>query len=94
MRKMQLAAEGHGERQPPEHLRARMIETMTPRGHSNYGEVGNLGEFTRGAGDYISCLVGCYRPLVTVATDSGSQSSAIIVSAELASTPGPSSTLI
>ncbi|WP_298675148.1 molybdopterin oxidoreductase family protein [uncultured Lentibacter sp.] len=33
MRKMQLAAEGHGERQPPEHLRARMIETMSPLPH-------------------------------------------------------------
>ncbi|WP_050604973.1 molybdopterin oxidoreductase family protein [Ruegeria sp. 6PALISEP08] len=30
MRKFQLAAEGHGERQPPEHLRARIKETMDP----------------------------------------------------------------
>ena len=30
MRRFQLAAEGHGERQPPEHLRARIKETMDP----------------------------------------------------------------
>ncbi|MCC5956925.1 MAG: molybdopterin-dependent oxidoreductase [Natronohydrobacter sp.] len=30
MRKFQLAAEGHGHRQPPEHLRARLIQTMDP----------------------------------------------------------------
>jgi len=30
MRKFQRAAEGHGERQPPEHLRERIIETMDP----------------------------------------------------------------
>ncbi|MDG1737914.1 MAG: molybdopterin oxidoreductase family protein [Paracoccaceae bacterium] len=30
MRKFQLAAEGHGERQPPEHLRERIKETMDP----------------------------------------------------------------
>ena len=30
MRKFQLAAEGHGERQPPEHLRQRVRETMDP----------------------------------------------------------------
>ncbi len=30
MRKFQLAAEGHGERQPPEHLRARIKHTMDP----------------------------------------------------------------
>ena len=30
MRKFQLAAEGHGERQPPEHLRERVRETMNP----------------------------------------------------------------
>jgi len=30
MRKFQLAAEGHGERQPPEHLRERIQETMDP----------------------------------------------------------------
>lgn len=30
MRKFQLAAEGHGERQPPEHLRARVKATMDP----------------------------------------------------------------
>ncbi|WP_085869707.1 molybdopterin oxidoreductase family protein [Pseudoruegeria aquimaris] len=30
MRKFQLAAEGHGERQPPEHLRARIKATMDP----------------------------------------------------------------
>ena len=30
MRKFQLAAEGHGERQPPEHLRARIKEKMSP----------------------------------------------------------------
>ncbi|WP_282095931.1 molybdopterin oxidoreductase family protein [Epibacterium ulvae] len=30
MRKFQLAAEGHGERQPPEHLRERVQETMDP----------------------------------------------------------------
>jgi anaerobic selenocysteine-containing dehydrogenase len=30
LRKFQLAAEGHGERQPPEHLRARIKETMDP----------------------------------------------------------------
>jgi anaerobic selenocysteine-containing dehydrogenase len=30
MRKFQLAAEGHGERQPPEHLRQRVQETMDP----------------------------------------------------------------
>ncbi len=30
MRKFQLAAEGHGERQPPEHLRKRVQETMDP----------------------------------------------------------------
>ncbi len=30
MRKFQLAAEGHGERQPPEHLRERIKDTMDP----------------------------------------------------------------
>ena len=30
MRKFQLAAEGHGDRQPPEHLRERVKETMNP----------------------------------------------------------------
>ncbi|MGR3490738.1 MAG: molybdopterin oxidoreductase family protein [Shimia sp.] len=30
MRKFQLAAEGHGERQPPDHLRARIARTMSP----------------------------------------------------------------
>jgi anaerobic selenocysteine-containing dehydrogenase len=30
MRKFQLAAEGHGERQPPDHLRHRINETMDP----------------------------------------------------------------
>ncbi|MFK7878053.1 MAG: molybdopterin oxidoreductase family protein [Paracoccaceae bacterium] len=30
MRKFQLAAEGHGDRQPPEHLRERVKETMDP----------------------------------------------------------------
>ncbi|NOD49142.1 MULTISPECIES: molybdopterin oxidoreductase family protein [unclassified Ruegeria] len=30
MRKFQLAAEGHGERQPPDHLRARIKETLDP----------------------------------------------------------------
>ncbi|CUH42454.1 molybdopterin oxidoreductase family protein [Ruegeria atlantica] len=30
MRKFQLAAEGHGERQPPEHLRERIKETLDP----------------------------------------------------------------
>ncbi|UWR22762.1 molybdopterin oxidoreductase family protein [Sulfitobacter sp. S190] len=30
MRKFQLAAEGHGDRQPPEHLRARIKQTMSP----------------------------------------------------------------
>ncbi|MFT7593495.1 MAG: anaerobic selenocysteine-containing dehydrogenase [Paracoccaceae bacterium] len=30
MRKFQIAAEGHGDRQPPEHLRARIKETMDP----------------------------------------------------------------
>ncbi|MGR3467709.1 MAG: molybdopterin oxidoreductase family protein, partial [Shimia sp.] len=30
MRKFQLAAEGHGDRQPPDHLRARIAETMSP----------------------------------------------------------------
>ncbi|MEL0122591.1 MAG: molybdopterin oxidoreductase family protein [Paracoccaceae bacterium] len=30
MRKFQRAAEGHGERQPPEHLRARIKETLDP----------------------------------------------------------------
>ncbi|MBO9447744.1 molybdopterin oxidoreductase family protein [Ruegeria sp. R14_0] len=30
MRKFQLAAEGHGERQPPEHLRDRIKETLDP----------------------------------------------------------------
>ncbi|UWQ90692.1 molybdopterin oxidoreductase family protein [Rhodobacteraceae bacterium M382] len=30
MRKFQLAAEGHGERQPPEHLRQRILDTMDP----------------------------------------------------------------
>ena len=30
MRKFQLAAEGHGTRQPPDHLRARLIESMDP----------------------------------------------------------------
>ncbi|WP_415922138.1 molybdopterin oxidoreductase family protein [Tateyamaria sp. SN6-1] len=30
MRRFQLAAEGHGDRQPPEHLRARILETMDP----------------------------------------------------------------
>ncbi|AXT35125.1 formate dehydrogenase [Phaeobacter sp. LSS9] len=30
LRKFQLAAEGHGERQPPEHLRDRIKETMDP----------------------------------------------------------------
>ncbi|MCL1627717.1 molybdopterin-dependent oxidoreductase [Roseibaca sp. V10] len=30
LRKFQLAAEGHGHRQPPDHLRARLIETMDP----------------------------------------------------------------
>ena len=30
LRKFQLAAEGHGERQPPDHLRARIQDTMTP----------------------------------------------------------------
>ena len=30
MRKFQLAAEGHGERQPPEHLRERIKETLSP----------------------------------------------------------------
>ena len=30
MRKFQYAAEGHGDHQPPEHLRARVRETMTP----------------------------------------------------------------
>ncbi|MGJ8595161.1 molybdopterin oxidoreductase family protein [Sulfitobacter sp.] len=30
MRKFQLAAEGHGERQPPDHLRARIKEKMSP----------------------------------------------------------------
>jgi len=30
MRKFQLAAEGHGNRQPPDHLRARIKDTMSP----------------------------------------------------------------
>ncbi len=30
MRKFQLAAEGHGHRQPPDHLRARLTQTMDP----------------------------------------------------------------
>ena len=30
LRRFQLAAEGHGERQPPDHLRARIRETMDP----------------------------------------------------------------
>ena len=30
LRKFQLAAEGHGERQPPDHLRARIRETLDP----------------------------------------------------------------
>ncbi|MCC6008674.1 MAG: molybdopterin oxidoreductase family protein [Rhodobacteraceae bacterium] len=30
LRRFQLAAEGHGERQPPEHLRARIRETLDP----------------------------------------------------------------
>ena len=30
MRKFQLAAEGHGDRQPPDHLRARIKEKMDP----------------------------------------------------------------
>lgn len=30
MRKFQLAAEGHGDRQPPDHLRARIKETLDP----------------------------------------------------------------
>ncbi|MCC0028836.1 MAG: molybdopterin-dependent oxidoreductase [Brucellaceae bacterium] len=30
MRRFQLAAEGHGERQPPEHLRQRIINTLDP----------------------------------------------------------------
>ena len=30
LRKFQLAAEGHGHRQPPDHLRARLMETMDP----------------------------------------------------------------
>ncbi|EEX09452.1 molybdopterin oxidoreductase Fe4S4 protein [Ruegeria lacuscaerulensis ITI-1157] len=30
MRKFQLAAEGHGDRQPPDHLRGRIMETMDP----------------------------------------------------------------
>ena len=30
MRRFQLAAEGHGDRQPPDHLRARILETMDP----------------------------------------------------------------
>jgi sulfite dehydrogenase (quinone) subunit SoeA len=30
LRKFQLAAEGHGDRQPPDHLRARIRETMDP----------------------------------------------------------------
>ncbi|MBY6082861.1 molybdopterin oxidoreductase family protein [Ruegeria arenilitoris] len=30
MRKFQLAAEGHGDRQPPDHLRGRITETMDP----------------------------------------------------------------
>ena len=30
LRKFQLAAEGHGHRQPPDHLRARLIESMDP----------------------------------------------------------------
>jgi sulfite dehydrogenase (quinone) subunit SoeA len=30
LRKFQLAAEGHGDRQPPEHLRARIHDTMDP----------------------------------------------------------------
>ncbi|HHX89470.1 MAG TPA: molybdopterin-dependent oxidoreductase [Paracoccus sp.] len=30
MRKFQLAAEGHGHRQPPDHLRARILETLDP----------------------------------------------------------------
>ena len=30
MRKFQLAAEGHGDRQPPEHLRQRIKDTMSP----------------------------------------------------------------
>ncbi|WP_370399890.1 molybdopterin oxidoreductase family protein [Sulfitobacter sp. JB4-11] len=30
MRKFQLAAEGHGDRQPPDHLRARIKDTMSP----------------------------------------------------------------
>ncbi|KIN62478.1 Thiosulfate reductase [Sulfitobacter noctilucicola] len=30
MRKFQLAAEGHGERQPPDHLRQRIKDTMSP----------------------------------------------------------------
>ncbi|PRZ49884.1 molybdopterin oxidoreductase family protein [Tritonibacter scottomollicae] len=30
LRKFQLAAEGHGERQPPDHLRVRIQDTMTP----------------------------------------------------------------
>ncbi len=30
LRRFQLAAEGHGEHQPPEHLRARIIETLDP----------------------------------------------------------------
>ncbi|MGJ8546357.1 MAG: molybdopterin oxidoreductase family protein [Sulfitobacter sp.] len=33
MRKFQLAAEGHGGRQPPDHLRQRIIDTMTPLPH-------------------------------------------------------------
>jgi anaerobic selenocysteine-containing dehydrogenase len=31
MRKFQLAAEGHGDRQPPEHLRQRITDTMSPQ---------------------------------------------------------------
>ncbi|WP_084386126.1 molybdopterin-dependent oxidoreductase [Roseinatronobacter thiooxidans] len=30
LRKFQLAAEGHGSRQPPDHLRARLMETLDP----------------------------------------------------------------
>lgn len=30
LRKFQLAAEGHGDRQPPDHLRARLMESMDP----------------------------------------------------------------
>ena len=30
MRKFQLAAEGHGHRQPPDHLRARILQTLDP----------------------------------------------------------------